>query len=152
MHPTLSPLPAIGRVLLAMIFVLAGIGKLSAIGATSAHMASAGIPYSNDLVWGAVALELGGGILLIVGLLTRFVGLALFFYTLTLALLFHAYWTMTGAAAHEQHSAFFEHMSMMGGMLYVVAYGAGPYSIDAMIRGRHSDAAALRAPYPQPAE
>lgn len=152
MHPTLTPLPAIARILLALIFVLSGISKLSAIAATSAHMASAGIPYSNDLVWGAVALELGGGILLIVGLLTRLVGLAFFFYTLTLAVLFHAYWTLTGAAAHEQHTAFFEHIAIMGGMLYVVAFGAGPYSIDAMIWGREPAAAALPPPHPQPAE
>jgi putative oxidoreductase len=150
MHPALTPLPAIGRVLLSLIFILSGIGKLGAIAATSAHMASAGIPYPNDLVWGAVALELGGGVLLIVGLLTRLVGLAFFFYTLTLAVIFHAYWTMTGAAAHAQYSAFYEHIAIMGGMLYVVAFGAGPYSIDAMIWKRQS-AGALRA-HPQPAE
>jgi putative oxidoreductase len=149
MHPTLTPLPAIGRVLLSLIFVLSGVGKIGAIGATSAHMASAGIPYPNALVWGAVALELGGGILLIVGFLTRLVALALFFYTLTLAVLFHAYWTMSGAAAHSQYSIFFEHIAIMGGMLYVVAFGAGPYSIDAMIWGQWSAAA---PPHPQPAE
>ena len=150
MHPTLTPLPAIGRVLLALIFVLSGIGKLGAIAATSAHMASAGIPYPDALVWGAVALELGGGILLIVGLLTRLVGLAFFFYTLTLGVIFHAYWTMTGAAAHAQYSTFYEHIAIMGGMLYVVAFGAGPYSIDALIWGRRPTTAQL--PHPQPAE
>jgi putative oxidoreductase len=149
MHPTLTPLPAIGRVLLALIFVLSGISKLGAIAATSAHMASAGIPYSNDLVWGAVALELGGGTLLIVGLLTRLVGLAFFFYTLTLAVIFHAYWTMTGAAAHAQYSVFFEHIAIMGGMLYVAAFGAGPYSLDSLIWRRQS---ATAVPDPQPAE
>lgn len=152
MQSALTPLPAIGRVLLALIFVLSGIGKLGAIAATSAHMASAGMPYANDLIWGAVALEVGGGILLIVGFLTRLVGLAFFFYTLTLAVIFHAYWTMTGAAAHAQHTAFFEHLAIMGGMLYVVAFGAGPYSIDATIWGRHPARAALPPPHPQPAE
>jgi putative oxidoreductase len=151
MHPTLTPLPAIGRVLLALVFVLAGISKLGAIAATSAHMASAGIPYASDLVWGAVALELGGGILLIVGFLTRLVAAAFFLYVLTLAVLFHAYWTMTGAAAHAQHTAFFEHLAIMGGMIYVAAFGAGPYSIDAMIWARQPQAT-LPPPYPQPAE
>ena len=149
MHPTLTPLPALGRVLLSLIFVLSGIGKLGALAATSAHMASAGIPYANDLVWGAIALELGGGILLIVGFLTRLVAAAFFFYTLTLAVLFHAYWTMAGAAAHTQFNDFFQHMAIMGGMLFVVAFGAGPYSIDAMIwRPRSFSPHAL----PQPAE
>lgn len=153
MNAALTPLPALGRILMALIFVLAGISKIGAIATTSAHMASAGIPYANDLVWGAVALELGGGILLIVGFLTRLVALALFFYTLTLALLFHPYWSTAGAAARTQHAFFFGHLSMMGGMLFVVAFGAGPYSIDAMIWGRRSaPAAALPPPHPQPAE
>jgi putative oxidoreductase len=135
MHPLLKPLPPLGRVLMALIFVLSGIGKLGAIAATSANMANHGIPYANDLVWGAVALEIGGGALLIVGLLARLVALALFFYTLALAVLFHPYWALTGAAAHAQHGDFFQHLSMMGGMLFVVAFGAGPYSIDALIFG-----------------
>jgi len=147
MHPVLSPLPALGRVLLALIFVLAGIGKLGTIAATSAHMASRGIPYSNDLVWGVVALELGGGILLIVGFLTRLVAAALFFYLIALAVLFHAYWTMTGAQAHAQYNDFFQHLAIMGGMLYVVAFGAGPYSIDSLIWHRERPRAQL-----QPAE
>lgn len=147
MHPSLSPLPAIGRILLALIFVLAGISKLGAVTAASATMARYGIPYSNDLVWGVIALELGGGILLIVGLLTRLVAAAYFFYLLALAVIFHAYWTMTGAAAHAQHGDFFQHLAIMGGMLYVVAFGAGPYSIDALIWKRPP-----LAHQPQPAE
>jgi putative oxidoreductase len=149
MHPTLTPLPALGRVLLSLIFVLSGIGKLGAVAATSAHMASAGIPYANDLVWGAIALEVGGGILLIVGFLTRLVAAAFFFYTLTLAVLFHGYWTMAGAAAHTQFNDFFQHVAIMGGMLFVVAFGAGPYSIDAMIWGDRSFSVHA---LPQPAE
>jgi putative oxidoreductase len=152
MNDAAAPLAAFGRILLSMIFVVSGIGKLSAIATTSAHMASSGIPYSNDLVWGAVALELGGGILLIVGLLTRLVAFAFFFYTLALAVIFHGYWTMTGAAAHAQHTTFFEHLTIMGGMLYVVAFGAGPYSIDSLIWGRRSAPAAVLPPHPQPAE
>jgi putative oxidoreductase len=136
MHPLLKPLPPLGRILIALIFVLAGIGKLGTIAATSAGMASHGIPYADDLVWGAVALELGGGIMLILGFLARPVALALFFYTLALAVLFHPYWAFTGAAAHTQHAYFYEHVAMMGGMLFVVAFGAGPFSIDALIFGR----------------
>jgi putative oxidoreductase len=147
MHPTLTPLPAIGRILLSLLFVLAGISKLGAIAVTSAHMADHGIPYANDLVWGAVALELGGGIMLIVGFLARLVAAAFFFYVLALAVIFHAFWTMTGAQAHAQQTDFLHHLAIMGGMLFVVAFGAGPYSVDAMIFGHRPMAAA-----PQPAE
>jgi putative oxidoreductase len=147
MHPTLTPLPAIGRILLALIFVLAGISKLGATATTVAHMADHGIPYANDLVWGVIALELGGGIMLIIGLLTRLVAAAFFFYLLALAVIFHAYWTMTGAAAHAQHGDFFQHLAIMGGMLFVVAFGAGPFSIDALIWNRQP-----LSRQPQPAE
>jgi len=136
MHPVLTPLPLLGRILIAVIFVLAGISQLGTIDATAANMARHGIPYSGDLVWGVVALELVGGVMLIVGLLTRLVALAFFFYTLTLAVLFHAYWAEVGAAARTQHAFFFGHLAMMGGMLFVVAFGAGPFSLDALIFGR----------------
>jgi putative oxidoreductase len=133
MHRSLSALPAVGRILLALIFVLSGIGKLGGIAGTAAHMADHGIPFANILVWGAIALELGGGIALIVGFLTRLVAAAFFFYTLSLAVLFHAYWTMSGAAIRVQQIDFLQHLAIMGGMIYVVAFGAGPYSIDALI-------------------
>jgi putative oxidoreductase len=80
-------------------------------------------------------MEVGVGALLIAGLFTRWAALALFFYTLLLALLFHAYWSDADAAAARTDSAlFFGHLSMMGGMLYVFAFGPGPFSLDAMLR------------------
>lgn len=137
MYPVLTPLPLLGRILIALIFVLAGINQFGALDATAASMAKHGIPYAGDLVWGVVALDLVGGVMLIVGLLTRLVALAFFFYTLTLAVLFHPYWAFTGEAARTQHAFFFGHLAMMGGMLFIVAFGAGPLSIDALIFGRN---------------
>ncbi len=67
MTAALSPVPALGRLLIAAIFVRAGINKLGALAATSSAMAKAGIPYPDILVWGAVAMELGGGLMLIAG-------------------------------------------------------------------------------------
>jgi len=81
-------------------------------------------------------MELGVGLLLMVGLFARCAALALFFYTLTLALIFHAYWTAPAAQARMQASFFFGHLSMMGGMLMVVAFGAGALSLDAVMRRR----------------
>jgi putative oxidoreductase len=97
-------------------------------------MAKAGIPLSNLLVYGAILMELGGGLMLMVGLFARCVALALFFYTMTLALIFHAYWNAPAAQARLQASIFFGHLSMMGGMLMVVAFGAGAWSVDALLR------------------
>jgi putative oxidoreductase len=123
-------LPAVGRIFLALIFILSGLRKLGSIGTTAAQMANHGIPYSSLLVWGAVALELGGGLMLMSGLVARWVALALCLYTLALAVIFHAYWALPPAEASSQFNVFFEHVAMMGGMLYVVAFGAGAYSLD----------------------
>jgi putative oxidoreductase len=125
---------ALGRVLIALIFFRGGINKLGAVASTTATMQSHGVPYPDILVWGAVLLEIGGGLMLVIGLYTRWVALAFFLYTLTLALIFHPYWTLTdAAAARTQAATFFGHLSMMGGMLFVVAFGAGAYSVDALM-------------------
>lgn len=132
----------VGRILIALIFVRAGINKIGSIDAIAAQMAKSGIPLSNILVFGAIMMELGGGLLLMVGLFARWAAMALFFYTLTLALIFHAYWAVPDAQARMQASFFFGHLSMMGGMLVVVAFGAGAYSLDALVRQKHEPAAA----------
>lgn len=74
MTPLRNFIALVGRIFLAYIFVQAGIGKLSAIDATAANMTSHGIPLSNILVWGAVVLEIGGGLLLMTGLFARGAG------------------------------------------------------------------------------
>src|SRR5437588_12982040 len=113
-----SSLFVLGRFLIAVIFVRAGINKLGSIAATSATMAGHGIPYP-DVLSGAVVVEIGGGLLLILGLFTRWAALVLFFYTLALALIFHAYWTATGGAVRTESNSFYGHLfyghlAMMG--------------------------------------
>src|ERR1700677_3724716 len=126
-------LPALGRILLSLIFVLAGYRKLTTVAATVVQMAHQGIPYSDLLVWGAIAIEFVGGLMLVTGLFARWVAFALAVYIAVLAFLFHAYWTVPAAEARNQFNAFFEHLAMIGGMLYVVAFGPGAYSIDAVL-------------------
>jgi putative oxidoreductase len=137
MTPLTNFIALLARILLAFIFVQAGIGKLGAIDATVANMTSHGIPLPNVLVWGAVALEFGGGLLLVTGLFARCAALALALYTLALAVIFHAYWLAPAAELRAQHASFFSHLAIIGGMLCVVAFGAGGYSLDALM-GRRS--------------
>jgi len=137
MTPLTNFIALLARILLAFIFVRSGIGKLGAIDATVANMTGHGIPSPNVLVWGAVALEIGGGLLLITGLFARCAALALALYTLALALIFHAYWLAPAAELRAQQTSFFSHLAIIGGMLCVVAFGPGGYSLDALM-GRRS--------------
>lgn len=128
-----------GRVLLALIFVLAGYAKIWATAATATDMANRGIPLSGILVYGVIVLELIGGLMLMFGLYARWVAAAFFLYTLALALIFHPYWAASVADAQIERGFFLEHLSMMGGMLMIVALGAGPWSLDTLAR-RDADA------------
>jgi putative oxidoreductase len=119
---------------LAFLFVQGGYNKLfGGTAGTVATMASHGIPYPGVLVWGAVVVELGVGLCLMAGLLARWAALILAAYTLTLGLIFHAYWLAPAAEARFERIIFFNHLSVIGGMLIVVAFGAGCLSLDALI-------------------
>jgi putative oxidoreductase len=144
-----SSISALGRLLIALVFIRGGINKLASITATMTTMRSHGIPYPDILVWAAIALELGGGLMLVAGFYARWVALALFFYTLSLALIFHAYWAVNDpVAARIDASSFFGHLSMMGGMLFVVAFGAGAYSFDALMKQWSPDPIAAKRARP----
>lgn len=132
--------PALGRVLLSLIFVIDGYAKIDDHARTISQMASHGVPYSDILVWAVIALELGGGLLLLTGLGARWIALVLAVYTLVLAFMFHAYWGLPPDQMRLQHAAFYEHLGLIGGMLYVAAFGAGPLSLDALM-GRRKAAA-----------
>src|SRR5262249_61951745 len=120
------------------LFVQGGYSKLfGGMAGAVATMTSHGIPFPNILVWGAAVVELGIGLCLIVGLLARAAALVLAAYTLALGLLFHAYWLAPAAEARFDRALFFNHLSIIGGMLIVVAFGAGYYNLAAFVqRGR----------------
>lgn len=77
----------IARIMLALLFVLAGVGKLMNISGTQAYMATQGLP--GILVWPTIALEIGGGVALAMGIRLREVALGLAGFTLVTAALFH---------------------------------------------------------------
>ena len=128
----------VGRILLGFLFVQGGYNKLfGGTAGTVATMASHGIPYPGVLVWSAVGVELGIGLCLMAGLLARWAALILAAYTLVLGLIFHAYWLAPAAEARFDRIIFFNHLSIIGGMLAIVAFGAGCLSLDALIGRRH---------------
>jgi putative oxidoreductase len=137
MTPLTNFIALVARILLAILFVQGGYNKLfGGTAGTVATMASHGIPFPNILVWGAIAVELGVGLCLMAGLLTRWAALILAAYTAALGLIFHAYWLAPAAEARFERIIFFNHISIIGGMLAIVAFGAGCLSLDAAMRRR----------------
>jgi putative oxidoreductase len=138
MNPLTNFIALLARILLAILFVQGGYYKLmGGIPGTVANMTSHGIPFPNILVWGAIAVELVGGLMLMAGLFARWVALVIAAYTLVLGLIFHAYWLAPAADMRFERIIFFNHLSLIGGMLAIVAFGAGCWSLDAAM-GRKS--------------
>lgn len=112
-----------GRVLMGLIFALAGWGKISGYEGTQGYMDAMGVP--GALLPLVIALELGAGVALMVGFQTRLTALALAIFTLLAGLIFHA-----DFADPMQSILFMKNIAITGGLLVVAAVGAGAWSID----------------------
>ncbi len=113
-----------GRILLASLFLLSGVGKLGAYAGTQAYMASAGVP--GFLLPLVLLTEIGGGLAIVLGFQTRLVAILLAGFSIVSALLFHK-----NLQDQIQMIMFLKNFSIAGGFLLLAARGAGPYSIDA---------------------
>jgi putative oxidoreductase len=125
------PLVVVARLLLALMFIVSGFGKLSNLAGTAGYIAGAGLPAASLLAVGAGLLELVAGIALVIGYRARWAALALGVFTLLASVLFHAYWAAPAAQAYVQQLMFMKNLAVAGGMFFVAALGAGPLSIDA---------------------
>lgn len=123
MNKLLNNLMPIARVLLASLFLVAGLSKIGQYAGTQAFMASAGLP--GALLPLVILLEAGGALALIVGFQVRWVGLALALFSIVSALLFHF-----NFADQIQSLMFLKNLSIAGGLLILAAAGAGPWSLD----------------------
>jgi len=113
------------RVLLAAIFVIAGLGKIAAIEATTGYIASKGLPFASVVCFGTIALEVIGGVLLIAGYKTRAVAIALGVFTILAGVIFHS-----DFGDQAQITNFLKNLAIAGGMLQLAAFGPGRFSVD----------------------
>ncbi|CAI8945602.1 DoxX family protein [Pseudomonas chlororaphis] len=127
---TNASISLIGRVLLSAIFILSGFSKIAAPAAMVGYIQSVGLPFPQLALGIAIAVELGGGLLLIAGYRTRLVALGLAVFSVATALAFH-----NNLGDQNQFIHFFKNIAMAGGLLQVVAYGAGRFSLDARRQG-----------------
>jgi len=126
-----APVALVARFLLALMFVLAGLSKFGSLDGTAAAIASKGLPLAGLLAFVTAALEVLGGVAIIVGFQARIAALALALFTLVATVLFHNYWAMPADQQFVQQLMFMKNLSVVGGLLLVVALGAGPASVDA---------------------
>jgi putative oxidoreductase len=117
-----------GRLLIGVPFAMSGLSKLAAYGATTAMIGAVGLPAPPLAFALAVAVELGGGLLLIAGFQTRYVAAALALFSLATAVSFHG-----NFADQNQMIHFLKNVMMAGGLLQVVAFGAGSFSFDSRV-------------------
>ena len=113
------------RILLASLFILAGVNKLGAAEGTIGYIASVGLPLAEPIFYATVALEIVGGLMLAVGFKARPAAAALGLFSIAAAVLFHA-----DFADQNQITAFLKNLSIAGGMFFVATFGAGRLSLD----------------------
>ena len=112
-------------------FVLAGFGKLTGLEGTAGYIASRGLPAPMLLAVAAGVVELVAGVLIIIGWQARWAALALAAFTLVATFIFHNFWAVPEAQQMTQQLMFMKNISVVGGLLFVFAFGAGALSLDA---------------------
>ena len=129
--PLQSPLALLGRLLLALLFLPAGIMKIGGFAGTAGFIASKGLPMPEVGAVLAIVVEIGASLALIVGFGTRIAAIVLAVFTLAASVIFHNYWGVPADQAYVQQLMFFKNIAVAGGLLVLAAFGAGSLSLDA---------------------
>ena len=136
-----GPLTVVGRLLLCTIFLLAALGnKIPHFNEVASIMASAGIPAPRLLLVGAIVFLVVGSLSVIVGYKARAGAFLLLTFLVLASYYFHPFWKLEGQAQQEQMIHFMKNLSMMGAMLFLVANGSGPMSVDSRLTKRSAPA------------
>ena len=125
-----DPALLVGRILLMLLFLIFGWGKLINFGGSAAYFEHQGLPFPALAALIAVVMEFVVGVLIVLGLLTRPLALLLALYTLATALIGHPYWAITGAAQLGAEINFYKNISIIGGLIVLYVTGAGRYALD----------------------
>ncbi len=121
----------VGRIMLALIFIISGFGKITGYAGTAGYMASKGLPMVALLLPLTILVELGGGLLIAFGWKARWAAALIFLFLIPVTLVFHNPAGLDAAAAQGQMIHLLKNISIMGGMLGLFAFGPGGYSFDA---------------------
>lgn len=125
-----NPLALIARILLALLFLIAGFGKIGGFAGTAGYIASKGLPLPEVGAAIAVIVEFGGALALIAGFQTRIVAFVMALFTIATGVIFHNYWAMPADQVMVNQIMFMKNLSIAGGLLMLTAFGAGALSLD----------------------
>ena len=120
-----------GRILLGLLFLVSGVGKMAGFDGTVGYIAAQHLPLPSLLAVLTIVVEVGGGLALVIGLWTRQAALALAAFTLLAAFVFHAFWSAPDAAKVMQQIQFLKNLSIAGGLFVLAAFGPGRISLAA---------------------
>ncbi|CAJ0712123.1 Inner membrane protein YphA [Ralstonia edaphis] len=119
----------LARILMMVLFVMSGWGKLTGFQGTVGYMASTGAPMPMVAAAVAVVMEFGVGIALLIGLWTRPLAILMALFVLGTSFIAHSYWDMEGAMEAANKIQFFKNLSIMGGLFLLAAVGPGKYAL-----------------------
>jgi putative oxidoreductase len=122
--------PLAGRILLASIFLMSGYGKIGGFAGTAGYMASKGLPMVEVLLAITIVIELAAAAMIIAGFKARLGATALLLWMIPVTFIFHNFWAMPADQQQIQSIMFMKNLGLMGGMLYIMAFGSGPMSVD----------------------
>jgi putative oxidoreductase len=128
--------PPLGRLLLAIIFLVSGVAKIADFGGSLQYMVQHGMPLPQLLLIGAIIVEVAGGLSLLLGYQTRWGAVLLALFLIPVTLVFHAFWQYTGMEATTQMANFLKNVAIMGGLVYVASFGPGAIAADQRPRVR----------------
>jgi putative oxidoreductase len=131
MNALQNPFALLARLLMAALFLPAGISKIGGFAGTAGYIGSVGLPMPEVGAAIAILVEVGASVLLIIGLFTRPAALVLAAFTLVASFFFHAFWSMPAEAQMMQSLMFYKNIAIVGGLLAIAAFGAGAFSMDA---------------------
>ena len=124
-----SILKLIARVFFAVLFILSGVSKLLDPNPVEHYMALKGLSYVQPLLYIAAIVEIVGGLFLLLGFIPRITALVLFGYLAIVTCTMHSFWTVAEPEYTTQMVEFLKNLGIMGGLLYVMATGAGFWAV-----------------------
>lgn len=130
MNRSSDVLALIGRIALAAIFVWSGSGKITGFSSTAGYIASKGLPMPAVLTAFTIFIELILGLAIVIGWRARIAAFLIALWLIPTSFLFHNFWAAPAGQVMMQQINFMKNVSILGGMMLLMAFGAGRLSVD----------------------